>query len=171
MSDAAMRTVLDCMVYAQALINPRGPAGECLARGAKGEFVLVVSEYVLSEIRELPAKLPAKFAITDHKITALLDELIPVALLVSNVPHIFDHPIDPDDSAYVDLAVAAGAKLIVSRDRHLLGLKDPMKPWSEEFRRRFPDLNVLTVEELLAQLREAQGPPDGTAGPSEITNP
>jgi putative PIN family toxin of toxin-antitoxin system len=158
MNDAAMRTVLDCMVYAQALLNPRGPAGECLARGAKGEFAIVLSDYVVEEILELPAKLPAKFAITEQKVTFLLDELMPTALLVPDVPHVFDQPVDPDDSAYVDLAVAAGAKLIVSRDRHLLGLIDPRKPWSAEFRRRFPELNVLTVEELLTTLRHAQIP-------------
>ena len=154
MNDAAMRTVLDCMIYAQGLINPSGPAGECLARGTQGDFTIVLSQHVISEILELPSKLPAKFAITDQKVAALLDAVIPVALLLEVVPHVFDHPIDPDDSAYVDLAVATGAKLIVSRDRHLLGLNDCNKPWSAEFRKRFPELKVLTVNELLALLRK-----------------
>ena len=152
MNDIAMRTVLDCMVFAQALINPRGPAGQCLERGAKGDFTIVLSPYIISEILELPNKLPAKFTITDEQVNAFLDELIPTTLLIQNAPHIFDHPIDPDDSPYIDLALASGGNLVVSRDRHLLGLKNPAKPWSADFRRRFPDFKVLTPEELLALL-------------------
>jgi predicted nucleic acid-binding protein len=102
--------------------------------------------------------LTPRFSITGEQIDALLDELIPTALLLQDVPHVFDHPIDPDDSAYVDLAVAAGATLIVSRDRHLLGLNDPAKPWSADFRRRFPDLKVLTVEGLPSLLRQSPSP-------------
>ena len=48
-------------------------------------------------------------------------------------------------------------KLIVSRDRHLLGLNDPKKPWSAEFRSRFPGLQVIVVEELLRQLKGTPG--------------
>ena len=75
--------------------------------------------------------------------------------MIQDVPHVFDHPIDPDDSGYVDLALATGTKLIVSRDRHLLGLNNPAKPWSAEFRRRFPEFRVLTPEDLLVQLRQS----------------
>ena len=96
--------------------------------------------------------MPAKFTITDEQVNAFLDELIPTTLLIQNAPHIFDHPIDPDDSPYIDLALASGGNLVVSRDRHLLGLKNPAKPWSADFRRRFPDFKVLTPEELLALL-------------------
>ena len=70
MNDTAMRTVLDCMVFAQALISPRGPAGECLQRGTKGEFKIVLSPYVISEILELPDKLHPKFTLTDEQVTA-----------------------------------------------------------------------------------------------------
>jgi predicted nucleic acid-binding protein len=37
---------------------------------------------------------------------------------IENVPDVYRHPIDEDDSCYVNLAIAAGAKLIVSNDRH-----------------------------------------------------
>ena len=157
MSDAPTRAVLDCMVFAQAIINPKGPAGECLDRSSKGEFKIVLSPYVIGEILELPTKLPPKFAVTAEKVAAFLDELIPTAILIDVVPHVFDHPIDPDDSPYVDLAVAARAALIVSRDRHLLGLTDPRKPWSEEFRRKFSRIRILPVVEFLAVLRQVRG--------------
>lgn len=154
MNERLMRAVLDCMVFAQALINPDGPAGECVVRGSGQQFTIVLSPQVLAEILELPQKLPVKYCVTDAKVIAFLDELMPTCLMIEHVPHVFAHPIDPDDSVYVDLALAAGARMIVSRDRHLLGLNNPEKPWSATFRQRFPDLRVLTVEELLGLLHQ-----------------
>ena len=78
-------------------------------------------------------------------------ELFPRATYVANVPRAFDHPIDPDDSAYVNLAVAVGAKLIVTRDNHLLNLTNPAKPWSADFRKRFPGIRILQPPDYLAE--------------------
>ena len=39
MSEHPMRAVLDCMVFAQALINPDGPADECVVRGSEQQFL------------------------------------------------------------------------------------------------------------------------------------
>jgi putative PIN family toxin of toxin-antitoxin system len=147
------------MVFAQALINPNGPAGECIERGARAEFTIVLSRQVIAEIVELPEKIPAKYLLTDAKVAAFLAGLVPASRIIEQVPHVFDHPIDPDDSAYIDLAVAAGASLIVSRDKHLLGLNDPQKPWSADFRRRFPDLKTIKIETFLDLLRAQSGPP------------
>jgi len=36
---------------------------------------------------------------------------------------------DPDDQAFVDLAVAVGARWLVSRDRALLALRGPLRRW------------------------------------------
>ena len=147
---------MDCMVYAQAMISPRGPAAHCVARGVRGEFTIILSPHIVSEVLELPRKLPSKFALTSEKVSVFLGGLLPKAFLMDHVPHVFDHPIDPDDSAYVDLALATGANLIVSRDRHLLGLSDPVKPWSEYFRLRFPNFKVMTPEAFLAILPQVK---------------
>jgi len=44
----------------------------------------------------------------------------------------------------------------VSRDRHLLNLNNPAKPWSADFRSRFPSLRVFTVEQMLSEIRQAK---------------
>jgi len=141
------------MVFAQALINPNSPAGICIEIGARGEFSAVLSPHVISEILELPQKVPAKYLLTDDKVATFLAEFVPTCLLLDQVPRVFEHPIDPDDSAYVDLAIAADASIIVSRDKHLLGLTHLQKPWSADFRRRFPQMKVLRIEEFLELLR------------------
>jgi predicted nucleic acid-binding protein len=52
----------------------------------------------------------------------------------------------------VDLAIATNSTLIVSRDRHLLNLMDASRSDGKEFKDRFPDLTILTPENLIQQL-------------------
>jgi len=117
-----------------------------------GQVQLFVSDAVLDELRQLPEK-PFCFSegITDAVVADFITELLPRVTYVSNVLKVFDHPIDPDDSDYVNLAIATGAGLIVSRDNHLLNLTNPGKAWSEEFRRRFPGIRVLQPPQFLAE--------------------
>jgi predicted nucleic acid-binding protein len=67
---------------------------------------------------------------------------------------VFEHLIDPRDGPYIDLAVAAEALVITSRDKHLLNLMNPAKPWSPDFRLRFPKLRVTCPEGFLQELRD-----------------
>ena len=42
--------VYDCVVFAQALISPDGPAGECVNLAREGKVRLFVSEYLVTEM-------------------------------------------------------------------------------------------------------------------------
>ena len=72
--------------------------------------------------------------------------------MIDDVPHVFDLPRDPKDAHFVDLAVAARAKLLVSRDNDLLSLSDPTTPEGRDFAARFPGLEILTLPQLLARI-------------------
>src|SRR5437867_12050512 len=158
MSEAWHAVVFDCNVFAGGLINPTGSAGECIERVLDGELVLFLSEFVIGEIRRIPQKeTPRRLGVTDEKVQALLSRLLPVCHLVENPPSVYQHPIDPKDSHYVDLAVASDAKLIVSRDKHLLNLSDASKPGAAEFIAQFPQLQVLDPAQLLKMLRSRRG--------------
>ena len=150
--------VYDCVVYAQALISPSGPAGECVKRARAGEVRLFVSDYVVREIRELHAKIPAKYGVTRQQVNDLADEACVFGLFIQEVPSVYKHPDDPADSHYVDLAVATSSELIVSRDRHLLDLTNPVRPAAIAFRQFFPFVNVLTPEAFVKQLRAEKRP-------------
>jgi predicted nucleic acid-binding protein len=63
------------MVFAQALMSPAGPAGMCLEAARSGRLQLLLSEYVLRELSELPAKLPERFKVTSGRIDALIAQL------------------------------------------------------------------------------------------------
>jgi uncharacterized protein len=151
------KVVFDCNIFAQALMNPLGPAGACLQATFDGHASLFVSDFVIMEIRDILNKpTPAKAGVTSRKAEDLVQLLLVKTEYVSEVPAVFVHPIDEDDSNYVNLALAAGAKLIVSRDRHLLNLNNPAKMWSADFRARFPDLRIISAEQLLKQIRETE---------------
>lgn len=146
--------VFDCNVCFQAMVSPNGPAGRCVRMVRDGSLKLFVSDYVLAEIRDLPndPQLVAKFQLTAEQAEAFIASIISVAQHCKDVPEVYQHPHDPDDSHYVNLAIANDARLIVSRDRHLLSLMDLARKEAQDFRRRFPTLRVLDPVSLLGEL-------------------
>ena len=84
------------------------------------------------------------------------------AAIITQVPRAFSNMVtawcaagDPDDAHHVNLALAASAELIISRDRDLLDLMDPSRKESVEFRRRFPLLRIQDPVQFLRQFDEA----------------
>ena len=153
MSDPqVVRVVFDCTVFAQALINPRGPAGACVLAAQTKKIKLFVSEYVLGEIRELPLKIPPSLRVTPDRVQNLLDDLAKYAEPAENVPSLFAYPRDPDDAPYVDLAIATSSRLLVSRDKDLLDLMDISTDSGKEFRSRFPGIVITDPPSFLREL-------------------
>lgn len=113
---------------------------------------------MLAEVREIYLKTPAKYGITAEQTDELARAIASYATIVTDVPPVYHHPYDPDDSHYVDLALKAGAQLIVSRDRHLLMLADSARREGQDFQARFPTLRVIDPVQLL---RELEPPPEG----------
>ena len=59
---------------------------------------------------------------------------------------------EPGDAHYINLALAADARLIVSRDKDLLDLMDPAKPEAAEFQGRYPLLRILNPVAFLREI-------------------
>lgn len=156
MSPIPPRAVYDCNIYVQSLININGPAGRCVRKALSGEVSLFISDFVLNEIRESHRKIPAKYGVTKMQVEALAAGIASLATAIEQVPVIFNYERDATDAHYVNLALAAMANLIVSRDRDLLDLGDPARPESIEFRRRFPTLRILQPVQFLRELDAAQ---------------
>jgi uncharacterized protein len=154
-TDAPLKTVFDCNVFLQAAASANGPAAACLNLARNGRISLVVSLPILAELKDVASrpKVAAQLALTEAIVNALIEDVMTYAHVLPDVPSIFVHPIDPKDSVYVNVAVAAGATIITTRDLHLLNLTDPTRPESTEFRSRFPGLEVLTPVQLLSRVR------------------
>jgi putative PIN family toxin of toxin-antitoxin system len=142
-----IRVVFDCTVFAQALINPKGPAGSCLTAAQGGQVRLFVSDFVIREIHELPQKLPTRLCVTPERVHALILDLAKYTEPIDKVPEVFMYQRDPDDAHYVNLADAAKATFLVSRDKDLLDLA-----FDDDFKSRFPNLRILNPPQFHREL-------------------
>jgi putative PIN family toxin of toxin-antitoxin system len=148
------KVVFDCNVFLQALSSPRGPAGRCLQLVIEGKLSLFISPLVSEELREVTSRpsVIRKMRLTAESVEALFAALELVAILISGFPETFVYDRDPDDAHYVNLALAAGAQLVVSRDRDLLDLMDPAKPGAVQFQRDYPAIRILDPTALLDEI-------------------
>ena len=69
MTNETVPAVYDCMIYLQGMVNPKGPAGECIKRFLDGHVELFASDIVFSEARDVALRpcVAQKFGITERK--------------------------------------------------------------------------------------------------------
>ena len=151
------RVVFDCNVFFQALTSPAGPAARLLELASRRDILLFVSAYAFDELRDVTAQphIVAKYRLDATIVAAFIADISSYATFVDSIPHLFDFGRDPDDAHYIDLACATNAKLIVSRDKDLLSLRDAATPEGRDFLARFPKLAILTPPEALTLLNVA----------------
>jgi predicted nucleic acid-binding protein len=94
----------------------------------------------------------AEVGVTREQTELLASKLAAVATVLLHVPDVFMYERDPDDAHYVNAAITANARLIVSRDRDLLDLMDPARPEGQTFQTRFPALRIIDPVALLREL-------------------
>jgi predicted nucleic acid-binding protein len=90
---------------------------------------------------------------------AFLQRVQAKALVINAVPKLITHPRDPDDEPYLNLAIVAGARFLVSRDKDLLDLMS-----DADFRGRSPGLVILDPVAFLRAIGTRQA--ESTAGPA-----
>lgn len=151
---AATRVVFDCNTFLQALSSPHGPAGQCVRLAMAGELHLFISPRVLDELVNVASRprVAARLRITSDRLHDFIQVVESAATALVGFPEPFVYQRDPDDAHYVNLALAADARLIVSRDRDLLDLMDPAKPDAPQFLARFPLLRILDPVTFLREI-------------------
>ena len=141
-----LRVVLDTNQFVSALLNPEGPAFEILkASGLKGEqkYELVISDEILSEFRKVISypRIQKLHKWSKEKVEifiTLLKEIAHIDESQSRERIVIE---DPDDDKFFHLAIKTGAQYIVSRDIHLLNVKE------------FRGVRVLKPEVFLSALK------------------
>lgn len=152
--------VFDCNVLLQAAARERSVAAKCLNLAEGGHVQLFVSREVLAEVEDVlnRPEIRAHFPdLSDEIVGAFLKRIHKLSKLVRLVPKKFSYPRDEDDEVYINLAVAAGADFIISRDRDLLDLMTGHADECKEFRQRFRPLKVIEPVELLRLAEEGEG--------------
>ena len=153
------RVVFDCNVFFQALTSPLGPAGRLLAYASNRIVSLYVSEEAFDELRGVTARpyMVQKYRLDAQVVSDFINEIRSFATCLDSVPHLFEFPRDPKDAHYVDLALAVSAKLIVSRDKDLLSLRDATTSDGRQFIAQYPTLEILTPPEAIERLAVSEG--------------
>ena len=131
-----MRVVLDANVIF-AGVGWRGEAHNCLLAMAKRRITVFATLQILEEVRALVAERGNKFKYAPHNLLTWYYDRVK---LVEPAPLGKQRSRDVKDDPYLACALAAGAKVIVSRDDDLLALEKPF------------GIQILTPRELLTRL-------------------
>ena len=131
-----MRVVLDANVVF-AGVGWRGEAHQCLLAMARRRLVAFATLEILEEVRSLVAVRGHKFQNSPQN---LLTWYYDHVKLVEPSPLGKQRSRDAKDDPYLACALAAGAKMIVSRDNDLLAMKKPF------------GVEIITPRELLRRL-------------------
>ena len=123
-----MRAVLDPNVLISAVISPAGAPREILTAWTLGRFDLVVSPTLLGELRDVLARPRFRRWLSAATATDYVDGLNDAALIIDDPPAQPGLSPDPDDDYLIALARAGDADYLVSGDRHLTDLVDPIPP-------------------------------------------
>lgn len=125
-----MRAVLDPNVIVSALISPRGAPARILREWLDGGYELVVSPLLLAELERVLGYPKLRKRVTKAESQELIELLGRGADLradPADAPPVRSS--DPGDDYLLALAAASNA-VIVSGDRHLLGLTQDLPVYS-----------------------------------------
>ena len=110
----------------------------------------MTSPETVAELRGLLSRpnIRKKFPhLTDEVAEAFVREVERSSTSIGDVHRPFEYPRDPKDEPYINLAIAAQADYLTSRDKDLLDLmQDPV------FTARFPGIRVLDPVALLREI-------------------
>ncbi len=120
-----MRVVLDTNIIVSRYLSPTGPAAQILSLWRAGVFDLLVSEPILEELEEVLLRpiLRARHGLTKNHVKRAVANTRRFAVLVHPTEDLAVVADDPDDDMFLECAVAGGADLVVSRDPHLLAIR------------------------------------------------
>jgi putative PIN family toxin of toxin-antitoxin system len=147
--------VYDCMLFFAQATRPERTR-ETFQLVDQTRVTLCLSDEVLEEVRDVLTReeYQRQFpALTIEAVGALLKGLTARAVFVQHVPNVYTLERDPKDSKYINLALAAGAGFLVTRDKDLLDLMDHTTATGAEFRRRFPDLRIIAPGDFVREIQ------------------
>ena len=122
-----------------------------------GQLALYVSDAILEEVRDVlgrPRVRAKNRNITDEIVEDFCRRVREIAQRIDPVPASFIFARDPDDEPYLNLALAASADYLVTRDNDMLDLME-----DTTFRVAYPALTILDPVALLRILNPSISQP------------
>ena len=149
--------VFDCVTLVQGLISEKGPAARCLELFEQGKIAIAVSREVMAEIKEVLSRssLRERYPhLTDERVDGLIALLLYKGEFVEQVRRRYEYPRDPDDEPYLNLAIAAQADFLITRDNDLLDLMKWEKEKGRSFQKRFRRLKIADPVTFLKEIEK-----------------
>jgi putative PIN family toxin of toxin-antitoxin system len=106
-----LRIVLDTNVLVSGLLSPYGPPGEIVRLASSGLVTLLLDARIVAEYRDVLSRL--RFGFDPEAVATLLDYLESNGEMIAAEPLARRLP-DPDDEAFLEVALAAGAECLVT---------------------------------------------------------
>jgi putative PIN family toxin of toxin-antitoxin system len=116
-----LRIVLDSNVVISGFLFG-GPPSQLLQHLVAGAAQSFTSVPILDEIRDVLQR--PKFGLSPEQAIKFAEVFHELCRIVSPDESVLAIPADPDDNAVLECALAAGAKVVVSGDSHLLDLRE-----------------------------------------------
>ena len=120
-----MRAVLDANILIAALLSPTGASAEVVSRWLAGEFEVVVSEQLLTELERALAYPRLRNRISAADAAGFVTLLRHGAILATDPREAPRRSADPGDDYLIALAESERA-ILVSGDQHVLALADEL---------------------------------------------
>lgn len=137
-----MKVVLDANVLVSFLLTSGQTITEILVAWKKKKFTLLVSEEILTEIKQVLARFVLAGLIEDRAADALVRRIETEAQTISVVSTITASP-DRKDNRYLACAKDGGADYLVTGDKkHLLPLK------------KFENTKIVSLKEFVGVLKK-----------------
>ena len=155
MNTVSPGVVFDCNVFLQAVANDESAAAKALDFLEADLIALFVSEPILREVRDVltrPKLRKQMPQITDVRVSAMLQRLGNKAILIQNIPEEFQYKRDPKDEMYLNLAIVANAKYLISRDQDLLDLMTTSTDEARQFRSLYPFLRIMKAADFVMEM-------------------
>ena len=137
---ATLRVVLDTNVLLSGIAYPASVPGKILTAWRHGSVDVLLSAFILEELRRVLPRLNHRHGLTAAEIDDLVDVLSIQAEVIEPLPRVEPHLRDPDDQPVLGTLLAAlktsGADYLVTGDKDLLAMADrypivtPAKFWA-----------------------------------------
>jgi uncharacterized protein len=138
------KAVLDSTVLVSAFLRPNGVAHQLLLHAQAGEFLIVLSEEILSETERVLLtyhRIRKRYHYSDEQVDGYLSALRSVSLVTSAPPIVRIVTRDPNDDMIIACALKAQTTHIISRDKDLLSML------------KYDRITIVSPEEFIGALR------------------
>jgi len=125
---ATLRVVLDTNVLLSGIAYPASVPGKILAAWRRGSVDVLLSSYILDELRRVLPRLAHRHGLTSAEIDDLVDALSIQAEVIEPLPGLEPDLRDFDDQPVLGTLLAAlktsGADYLITGDKDLLAMAD-----------------------------------------------